>query len=237
MSGSLDPIFRRGPRAHWTRPDPRILDEFVIRLAEFFSHNDIKRVDNALLERANAGEVASQQLASSCVLHLDGPGKTRILIECSEHGSREFALRAWVELIDGQPTRGKLISVRLDDAEQTIGVDLKAIPIDYQPRDGRLSISFVQSENLNPRRRNGDLIEHLELVWLDTETDPEGTIQADATLTLRSDFSVLSTAIEQMIQNNLVGEVDTLSDHPFRRRSLLEALYRELGLPKLTWCC
>ena len=57
------------------------------------------------------------------------------------------------------------------------------------------------------------------------------------TLTLRSDFSVLSTAIEQMIQNNLVGEVDTLSDHPFRRRSLLEALYRELGLPKLTWCC
>ena len=96
-------------------------------------------------------------------------------------------------------------------------------------------MKFAQPQHLNPRRRSGELIESLELTWNDI--GPAGTIVADATLTIRADFQFVRNAISRLVDKTLSGETDVLGLRPFRRRAIMEALYQELGMPALTWCC
>ena len=191
----LDPLYRRAPRAHWSRPATEILNGIVVRLSEFLSHNDIKRIDTELLRHTRAKPAPGRRLLGTCNLRFDGPDKTRLMMECDEDPAG-FGLKAWIELTDKRATRGRLISVRIDGAEQTLRVDLEPVTLDYQP-EGRLWLSFEQTRHMNPRQRNGNLIESLELTW--DRVEPTRTFRAEAALTIRFDFSIVSDAIERLV--------------------------------------
>ena len=230
--GRLDPLSPREPRAHWSRPAARILDGIVVRLGEFLSHNDIKRIDDELARLANEESTPREHLTSACVLRFHGPNSTRVLFRCEENPPG-FGLRGWLETRDSV-NQGRLLSISINGREEVLGVDLESVKLDYDPRD-HLWLGFVQPRHLNPRRRNGELIESLQLTWDDVSSN--GAIQADATLTIRSDFKIVSDAVERLVEKTLNGETDVLDVRPFRRRAIMEALYQELGMPVLTWCC
>lgn len=232
LVGRLNPVYPREPRAHWSRPAAKILDGMVIRLSEFLSHNDIKRIDDELARLANEKPAPPQQLTGTCVIRVDGPHDTRMVIQC-EKNPLGFGLKGWLKTHDGG-NKGRLTGISIGGEEEVLGVDLEGVSIDYHP-EGRLSVKFAQSRHLNPRRRSGELIESLELTWDDI--GPDGTIEADATLTIRADFPLVRTAIDRLVDKTLSGETDVLGLRPFRRRAIMEALYEELGMPALTWCC
>ena len=233
LVGPLDPFYRRTPRARWTRPAAKILDGIVVRLSEFLSHNDVKRVDEALNRLAESGAAPTVEMTNTCDLRFVLSDTTPLMVECPEFSS-SFGLRAWLKLSPDGTNNGRVTSVRINGVEETLWVDLENISIEEQA-DDRLLLRFVQAQNLNPRRRNGDLIESLALTWDRGDTSP--LRRADATLTIRTDFFFVSEAIERMVGKTLRGEIDVFSARPFRRRATLEALYHELKMAPLTWCC
>jgi len=60
---------------------------------------------------------------------------------------------------------------------------------------------------------------------------------ARALLTVSNDFAAVEEAIESMLKDSIAGRIDAFSDRPFRRASLMPALFERLGVPPLDWCC
>jgi hypothetical protein len=56
-------------------------------------------------------------------------------------------------------------------------------------------------------------------------------------LAVSQDFAPVHRAIEAMLEESLEGRLDVFSSAPFRRASLMPALFARLGMPALKWCC
>jgi hypothetical protein len=93
---------------------------------------------------------------------------------------------------------------------------------------------------LRPRRgearvrgADGNVIEQIELIW-PTEDEGEASM---ATVTVREDFAPIERAITAMEEDAIAGRFDGFSSRPFRRASLMSALFSRLGVKSMPWCC
>ena len=234
VSRILDPTLPRPPRAYWTRPALEILCGFVRRLAELVSRDDIKRIDRTIHALALEGQTEREEFNSTCTLIFDRSNPRRLKLECepAQEGGKSFDLQGWFEFDQGKITRGKLNTLVLAGKDQTIGTSMKDNLIEFDLSGGHLLVSFAQPGELNPRRRNGDLVEALEISWIASHSDH---LQGDATLTVLADFHHVSAAVEIMIDEALTGRSDSLAVRPFRRRSVIQALNRLLGMSPIAW--
>jgi hypothetical protein len=115
-----------------------------------------------------------------------------------------------------------------------------AIPGGTVSRAGGNVTATVQLERASRRARRGDgsALVSVQFMW---RSNPDGGARSAAAargiLTVLDDFAPVRQAVASMLKENAEGKLDAFSEQPFRRASVIPALFERLGMPALEWCC
>ncbi|HJR75676.1 MAG TPA: hypothetical protein VJ805_01850 [Nitrospiraceae bacterium] len=248
----FEPTILREPLAMWSlSPESyEVLDRAITGLSAFLGEVDIERLDAHLVRQAAGSGARMLRYQSPCeadVRH-DGGSAERVTFRClgTERLSRKdddgFSMEGVLYLKGGTVTQGSI--ERLSSGRGGELMDLKIAGGTVTHRDGRYSgrIVVAQKERrLHARLADGVAITELALQFSSARdrrtTSRTAGLTGSAVMTIAEDYAAVHHAIDAMARETLAGESDVLARKPFRRTVVMAALFKQLGMPPLTWCC
>ncbi|MGZ8268541.1 MAG: hypothetical protein ACXW20_12860 [Burkholderiales bacterium] len=242
---AFDPLVPRAPLEEWPSGDPATVSRLVSGLSEFIAESDVKRVDVHLRRVALRDKRPRTLHESDCRVTrpAHAPRQHRVDFECSAAGAPgalTFAAAGRFYVDGDRITGGTLDRLKLSGEKQANAL-LTVLDI-AAGRLARLGIRMSATlrrprGDAQARRGDGDPIDTLKVEW-PTEGNAQGhAVAGRAVVTVLHDFEPVQQAIDHMLKQNVEGSTDVFSDKPFRRASLMPALFAQLGLPTLDWCC
>ena len=108
---------------------------------------------------------------------------------------------------------------------------------ELQLKDDRavLELSLLdRATGLRARLSDGNALGPIRIVW---RPDGQAAMPATAEASIIRDFDLVATAVRAMARGTEANESDALSAKPFRRASLMPALFEQLGIAPADWCC
>lgn len=213
----FEPLSPRAPKSSWQPTPAAAVTTAVTGLTEFFSAADIEELSKFL----DSQPAAQHHLSVACQLRDKTRAAKRVLkFSCS---APEITINGRLYQSGGDQFDGRLALFELRDDTVT-GLQLKG-----QREGERLLLRpYTSSQGLKVRLRTGDAIDTLAFGL-------EGGRTTDGYLivTLRNDFTAVSSAVDRLVQQRH----DAFSDRPFRRAVTLKALFEALRMDPREWCC
>lgn len=251
VSSKLDPLNPRPPLEVWSMSRRRDVNRVITGLAEHLATADVHKLDRYLFARGIRSKAPRKMYAARCKL----TGKNlvdwlyRLWFACRESGDavdHGFSMDGWMYIEKSGRLRGMINWLGIDDIDTLR--DLELIDDGFELRDGQwlLKVNVVQNANrLHARFANGSSVASLQFRWPDTgpveglaaQVPKHSAFVADVLITVMDDFAPVHTAIAQITNVAKASRADVFSSRPFRRTSVMEALFKQLGLTRAAWCC
>ncbi|MCG8690167.1 MAG: hypothetical protein MI806_03055 [Minwuiales bacterium] len=236
--GPLAPTEPRQPLARWhiTAPDDPLIDRLVEDLAGFLAASDISRLDSHLAALDDASALPHQAYTADCGVRpvASGGGQREIRFDCAAY--REgLAVRGYAVLHNGDVVGGAV--ERIGFGERAVLTNLAIGAGNLQSRDGHAALAlslFDRATGLRARLSDGNALGPIRIVW---RPDGQAAMPATAEASIIRDFDLVATAVRAMARGTEANESDALSAKPFRRASLMPALFEQLGIAPADWCC
>lgn len=233
---AFDPLVPRAPLKWLDAGSDQALHLLVSGLAGFVAESDRKRLDQHLFDTAMAKQLIERQ-ELSCLLQEKtwaGQGR-RFGFDC--HAASTAGAGA-VESVRGRFTfeAGGISQATIKHLSLSDGAELRNLSM-RQVIDGteRGVMRFrIYNGNLHARFPDGNALGNFVLEWRVTLAD---STSVPARLSLLTDFTLVDEALHSLVQQAGDKRSDTLSGLPFRRASVMPALFGKLGMERLDWCC
>jgi mono/diheme cytochrome c family protein len=244
---AFDPLAPRRPLETWSVAEPATLARLVTGLSEFLAEADVHRVDAQLYGLSMRREAPQTMYGSDCEIRSTRRAARvhRIDFDCStssEPDERRMTVRGQLYAHGAKLTAGRVDRLRLGAGTKSgelADIDVAGGTI---VRSGERTIATLRLARAggHARRGDGDRLEMMRLTW--SEAASGGNVQTSsssgrAVLKVVHDFASVQNAIEQMVRDNANRRLDVFSDKPFRRASLMPALFQRMGMKPLRWCC
>ncbi len=244
---AFDPLVPRRALEVWSVAEPATLERLVAGLSAFLAEVDVRRIDEHLYRLAVRRKASRTVYESDCELrrtHRPTRGD-RIDFACSTASAaeeRRVTMRGRLYTHGGKVTAGRLDRLKFGAAMHTgelTDIDV-ASGIIARRRERRVATLRLSRAGARARRGDGDTLDIMRLTWREPASGQKAGRSASpgrAALEVVHDFGPVHNAIEQMIGDSAERKLDVFSDKPFRRASLLPALFQRMGMKPLTWCC
>jgi hypothetical protein len=243
----FEPSLPRGPLAVWTAESGSDgLNRVIAGLAQFLTDADIRRLDEHLF-RDGAQKAAEARYGASCRYTIRERGATaeRLLVHCDPPERLDpafaggFAMDAVLYRNGDASIAGTVTHLTFPDGDEMSDLDVvgAAVRAHHDETGGRLTLS-QKVTGLHARRRDGHAVTGLTFHIgraVPGGTRPERT--GAATASVVQDFEKADLAIDAVMADSLSGATDALARRPFRRASVLAALFGRLEMPAMEWCC
>lgn len=230
ITGSLDPLTKRGPMEVWSgfrKSDP---ERLITGFAEQFTVDDIRKLDAHLTGLNSVDRTRTVSVACTVAFNprrgLDHPHT----LTCGEEGGSPHFV---VSLSNGMRSDqgGRVVSLEIDGLAIGDKVDLEEAP-------EQRNLFSLSRNGLAARLPSGERIERIAFTPLrhDNAAAPlfrEHIVKAWAELVLIDDFASVRDAVQTLAERN----DDFFSAKPFHGPRLLNGLFAHLGLPAREWCC
>lgn len=219
IAAQFEPLAMRPPKAEWNPGPDAWVRRAVSGLVQFLSEEDIRRID----EKLSTIPVSESEQSAKCrSTRSFKASAVRIKLSCPGDGLVVQGL-VYVASAD-QRLSGRLSKV------QVRGEDLGSFAVTgREDEQGDLHITLTRGGRpAHIRLESGDALQ--PLILHGGEGDNE---RPTLRVPVRHDFVPLIDAVHRL-QLRADG---SLAKGSFRRAEVLDTLFSELGLPKLSWCC
>lgn len=251
VAAAFDPLSPRAALETWpTKEAGALVRRAVAGLAEFFAEQDVRRLDAQLVRNSKQRKPPRLSYEGVCEISRKAvEGRMlRIDFECARpavNADRQAVMRGRLYVEAGKITEGSIDRLTLSD-----GTELHRTMNDLliHPNTAALASSGradlrVTRAGRRAWRADGNSIERMLLVWpaapvpaASKSNKRKGPQTGRVLVTLSNDFDAVQEALEAM-SGPLEKSSDVLSSRPFRRASILSALFARIGMQDLNWCC
>lgn len=247
----FEPTITREPSAVWSisaaAHEPA--DRVVAGLSGFLADIDVERLDRFLSRQASGSAVSVRRYDSRCEadVRTGGGAVDRVVFRCREPDSTEtgsgFSMEGVLYMKASVVLNGTIDRLATGHDNEVLGLKIAggALASSAGRHSGRVSL-VQDNPRLNGRLADGRRIKELtfEVRGVDhagqagrTEVLSAGS----AVMTVVDDYAAVDQAIDKMARKTLMGTSDVFARKPFRRAGVMKALWSELGMPPLSWCC
>jgi hypothetical protein len=233
---AFDPLVPRAPLKWLDAGSDQALHLLVSGLAGFVAEPDRQRLDQHLFDTAMAKQLIEHQ-ELTCLLQEKtwaGQGR-RFGFDCNAASAAGAGV---VESLRGRFTleadgisQAVIKHLSLSDGSELRNLSMRQV-IDGTER-GVMRFR-IYNGNLHARFPDGNALGNLVLEWRVTLAD---STSVPARLSVLTDFTLVDEALRSLVQQAGDKRSDTLSGLPFRRASVMPALFGKLGMERLDWCC
>jgi hypothetical protein len=211
----------------------------IAGLGVFLSAHDVRRLDDHLFGKGTQEWLYGGHC--SLIPRSEGGVIDRLTFRCDapqEVSAGSFSMSGVVYLHHAQPVRGAIDRAIFDDGEELRDLEIVGGKVEKRADDFIATLDVRQKySGLHARRQNGNAIRSLRLSWKSSD-DPHVTVfSGDAHVTVLDDFTSVDKAIEKMLDETISGQSDVFTGKPFRRAAIMKALFEQLEMPDLKWCC
>ncbi len=237
----FEPSNPRPPLEVWrlSTTGETLANRLISGLGAFLSANDIRRLDDHLFRNGTKELV----YGSNCELtpRTDGGVINRLTFHCEsaqEVSTGRVSLSGVVYFQHGKPVKGAIERVTFDDGEELGDLDIVSGKLEARADDLVATLDMRQKySGLHARRENGNAIRSLSLSWKSSGQKNVAVFSGKVKATVVDDFTPVARAIEKMVDETLSGHSDVFTGKPFRRAAIMKALFEQLEMPNLRWCC
>lgn len=240
----LEPFIRRRPLEIWPSPeiDPAITNRVISGLGGFLTTADIQRLDKALYAKGEQSGKSKDRYRVPCEFNSEdaGRGAIRLQFHCPAQFSDEgeIALEGTIYLRNGSVLSGRVPYLEIAQQDRLHNLSVDRGSSRFRNESWRIRFSLrEQSAGLHARLLDGNAIQHVELFWSEKARLGAPKFSGQAEVTILEDFLEVMRTVEKMATQARSGTLDALGPGPFRRTSLMSALFSELGIGPLAWCC
>lgn len=232
----FDPLVPRPPLRWLDAGSDQALSLLVNGLAEFLAATDRRRLDQYLFDSAMAKQRVDHHELSCAVQEKQWKGQGRRFgFDCHASSTAEAGP---VESLQGRFTleQNGIRQATINRMSLKDGTELRNLTL-QQVSDGveQGAAHFgIYSGDLHARLPNGNALGKLVLEWQAGVPDSKSI---SARLSVLADFTLLDEALRSLVQQAGEDRTDALSSRPFRRASIMPALFAALGMDRLDWCC
>jgi hypothetical protein len=252
IRSTFEPTILREPLAIWSvsSESRETIDHIVTGLSGFLAGVDIERLDTYLVRQGAGQEVTARRYRSRCEgeVRYEGGSADRATFRCrgpeqpSGKDAGGFSMEGVLYLKGPTVMTGTID--RLSTGRGGDLIDLNVAGGAFASKGGRYSgrIVVTQKERrLHARLAEGHTITEVALEFSaarDSRAARRATgFTGSAVMTVMEDYAPVHRAIDEMARETLAGGSDAFARKPFRRASLMKALFGQLKMPPLTWCC
>jgi hypothetical protein len=243
----FEPSLPRGPAAIWTAgAGSDALNRVITGLSQFVTEADIRRLDEHLYQNAVRSGGDERRYGGLCryAIRRSDRAIERLIVHCDPPARLEpgivggFAMDGVLYGNGDQSLTGTIQHLAFPDGDDLSELDAYGtIRSEHREVSGRLALA-QKSSGVHARRRDGNAVTGLTFriePAAPNDTRPERT--GIATASVLPDFFRIDRAIDAVAAGTLSGATDAFGRKPFRRASVLKALFEQAGLPSLAWCC
>ncbi len=230
ITGSLDPLSKRGPMEIWSgfrRSDP---ERLITGLANQFTVADIQKLDVFLISKSGTAE--NQVLRTTCTVSfnpqrgLDHP----LDLNC-EDSSTDTLLEVEIALPGRTRTTGKLKQFEISGMALGDRVNLTGKP-------GQAMSFTLARQGLSARMPDGRRIASLAFLPLTSGGAPaerfsKETRKAEVEIKISNDFSVVTQTIARLAEQ----DDGMFAATPFHGPKIMSRLFGAMGIFRTIWCC
>lgn len=220
----FEPLAARAPLDVWPADGEQLTRRLVLGLAQFFSEQDMDRLDQRLAQMAEAAHAPSHDSSLGCRIDTPGDG---VRFVCRDSADGEARLEGRVNLRGGRIEAGELAALALTNEAPVHLLEVKKGAL---TRTGRFNILVFKPSlfgGRGARLGSGNAIEQIKLRW---SADGKG----DAVVSVVEDFKPLGDAIQALAANQDNGALDA---NAFARANIMSVLDKALALPPQTQSC
>jgi hypothetical protein len=244
---AFDPLSPRPALERWNPAEPGTRARLIVGLSEFIAESDAQRIDQHLQRLAKRRTVSRTTYEGDCQMTRkhDAQRNYRVDFECSAARDRNRGLKVAGRFYSSGNvvTGGTLDRVNVSDEAIPGSAELTAVAVasgSVFQRGNRASaiLRLTRPDGHETRRGDGNALRALELTWLaGGNLKNRSTAPGTAKATVVQDFAPVQHAIESMVSDTVTEKLDVFADRPFRRASVMPALFERLGIAPLKWCC
>ena len=220
VAARFEPLAVRAPLDVWVADGEQTARRLVAGLAQIFSEQDMKMLDEHLAQTARAAHAPSRTFTAKCEVSL---ADADVRFQCHANTGSGVRLEGRITLKGAQVDAGELASLTVK-GEPTLR--LLNVSQGLLKRAGSASVlTFAPSiESRRARLASGDAIERIDLRWQGSE--------GEATIVVNEDFAPLRQAIASASADSAL--LSTLS---LARADVMADLAAALGMAAQAWCC
>ena len=220
VAARFEPLAVRAPLDVWATEGEQTARRLVGGLAQIFSEQDMKMLDEHLAQSARAAHAPSRTFTAQCEVSL---ADADVRFQCHENTGSGVRLEGRIAMKGAQVDSGELASLTVN-GEPTLR--LLEVSQGLLKRAGSASgLTFVPSiEGRRARLASGDAIERIDLRWQGGE--------GEAIIVVNEDFAPLRQAIASASADSAL-----LSTRSFARADVMAGLAAALGMSAQAWCC
>ena len=229
ISAQLDPLTPRAPLEYWFAQRPDDLARMILGISEFLTVAAVRYLDNYLFDLAqtNIGDVELFRSECKFDTELLSGAASRISFACDGSTGNGFRMGGRLYVDADKVTDGVIDELEVAGASlKRLEFPVRAISSEAGYRHLRLPL-FQRRTKLHARLPSGNALQAVEFRWAEQ--------RAQATLLVLHDFAPVHNAVAKIVDD---PEQDVFMHGPFRERSIMAALYKQLKAPyTLTQCC
>jgi mono/diheme cytochrome c family protein len=219
IAAGFEPLAVRGPLEVWDADGAANARRLAAGLAQMFSEQDMRLLDQELAQRAGVARIPSRAIDARCNV---SETPTDVGFHCAAGEQAGMRLDGRVSLQGARVDSGELASLQLDGAPPLRVLTISQGHISHAAGTGVLSFSPTVAGR-RARLASGDAIESIELRW-------QSGAQGEAKMVVREDFVPLRDAIAG-------ADAELLSTPAFARAEVMAWLTAKLGVNAPSSCC
>jgi hypothetical protein len=212
----FEPLRLRPPLETWFATSDEDLDRLPIGLADLLSVNDVRRIDQSLVQNAVRRSTRLIRAACDAVERKALAGnRMRISLRCSGKG-QPLALRARLYVQGPRVTSGVVEGLAIEQGGPLAALDV--IGGDASAQGVRVAVT---GRGISARTHRGHRIEQIQLDW--ARQGPTATVK------LREDFILAQEAALRLAGQGAQTEPNVFGPQPFQRATLIDAVVASIS--------
>ncbi len=229
---SVDPLAPRSPLETWSRE--QAAGKVITGLSALVAGTDISRLDAFIYEAAkDVGlKITTHSFACELSTRRSAQQVYRISFRCPGTAGRVY--------IDHDRIHGGSIDrLQLGNIQPVTSLDIVGGSVYRDAGHERITLD-VRNASLHARLANGNAIDSVELYFKIPAPDDLAIVKkitGELRVNELADFALVHQAVGRMQKSAGPAELMLFSDQAFQRSRMMGALFRELGMPALNWCC
>ncbi len=230
ITGSLDPLTKRGPMEIWSgyrRSDP---ERLITSLADQFTVRDIEKLDKFLLSNASGAQGKTVDTMCGVSFNPQRGLAHPLKLECTSENT-PIILNIELSLPGRQKSSGKMNTLEI--AGLSAGDRIELAVTDRNPALFELSRLGMTARLPDGRRVASIVLTPLSKVGEPVKRFSKNTRSATAEIRIVKDFDVVENALTRLVKD----ERGIFSDEPFHGPKSMSKLFDVLGIPSTKWCC
>jgi hypothetical protein len=247
----FEPTIPREPSAVWSISTATLepVDRVIAGLSGFLADIDSERLDRFLSRQVAGFAVPVRRYDSRCEADVRARSRAvdRVVFRCREPESGEaeggFSMEGVLYVKAGAVINGTIDRLSTGHGNEVLGLKVAGGTLISKAgrHSGRMSV-VQQKPSLSARLADGRGIKELTFAVGGLGHDgragqTEAELTGSAVMTVVEDYAAVDYAIDRMARETLTGKSDVFARKPFRRAGVMKALWSELGMPSLRWCC